>query len=94
MARTSYIQWNDDDARFVLDQHAEFDLYSARSLKQQSVGRHVVPFNQDTKVSFEWEISFGLIIITLFRNCIFKHQNLLLSNQVGDVMVSVFYVFF
>jgi hypothetical protein len=44
MARTSYIQWNDDDARFVLDQHAEFDLYSARSLKQQSVGRHVVPF--------------------------------------------------
>ena len=46
--------------------------------------------NQDTKVSFEWEISFGLIIIILFRNCIFKHQNLLLSNQVGDVMVSVF----
>jgi hypothetical protein len=44
MARTSYIQWNDGDARFVLDQHAEFDLYSARSLKQQSVGRHVVPF--------------------------------------------------
>ena len=46
--------------------------------------------NQDTKVSFEWEISFGLIIIILFRNCIFKHHNLLLSNQVGDVMVSVF----
>ena len=46
--------------------------------------------NQDTKVSFEWEISFGLIIIILFRNCIFKHQNLLLSNQVGDIMVSVF----
>jgi hypothetical protein len=46
--------------------------------------------NQNTKVSFEWEISFGLIIIILFRNCIFKHQNLPLSNQVGDVMVSVF----
>ena len=44
MARTSYIQCNDDDARFVLNQHAEFDLYSARSLKQQSVGRHVAPF--------------------------------------------------
>jgi hypothetical protein len=87
MARTSYIQCNDGDARFVLDQHAEFDFYSARSLKQQSVAmcvfertfiRHVqnrkigMPNNfkifgtmktkgpnQDTKVSFEWEISFG-----------------------------------
>ena len=38
IARTSYIQWNDDDVRFVLDQHAELDLYSANSLKQQSVG--------------------------------------------------------
>jgi len=43
MARTSYIQWNDDDVRFVLDQHAEFDFYSASSLKQQSKGRHVAP---------------------------------------------------
>jgi hypothetical protein len=36
MARTSYIQWNDDDVHFVLEQHAEFDFYSASSLKQQS----------------------------------------------------------
>ena len=36
-------QWNDDDIRFVLDQHTEVDLYSARSLKQQSAGRHVAP---------------------------------------------------
>ena len=28
---------------FFLDQHAEFDFYSASSLKQQSAGRHVVP---------------------------------------------------
>jgi hypothetical protein len=27
----------------VLDQHAELDFYSASSLKQQSVGRHVPP---------------------------------------------------
>jgi hypothetical protein len=27
----------------VLDQHAEFDFYSASSLKQQSADRHVVP---------------------------------------------------
>ena len=37
-------QWNDNDVRFVLDQHAELDFYSAsNSLKQQSTGRHVTP---------------------------------------------------
>jgi hypothetical protein len=34
-------QWDDDEARFVLDQHAELDFYSASSLKQQSAGKHV-----------------------------------------------------
>ena len=29
--------------RFVLDQHAELDFYSASLLKQQSAGRHVAP---------------------------------------------------
>jgi hypothetical protein len=43
MARTCYFQWHDDDVRFVLDQHAEFDFHFASSLKQQSVGRHVAP---------------------------------------------------
>ena len=37
-------QWDDDEVRFVLDQHAEFDFYSASSLKQQSAGRHVASF--------------------------------------------------
>ena len=32
-----------DDVRFVLDQHAELDFYSASSLKQQSAGRHIGP---------------------------------------------------
>jgi len=36
MARTGYFQWDDDEVRFVLDQHAELDFYSASSLKQQS----------------------------------------------------------
>jgi hypothetical protein len=36
MARTINFQWNDDEVRFVLDQHTEFDIYSARALKQQS----------------------------------------------------------
>jgi hypothetical protein len=31
------------DITMVLDQHAELDFYSASSLKQQSVGRHVTP---------------------------------------------------
>ena len=43
MWRKGYIQWDDNDIHFVPDQHAEFDFYSASSLKQQSVGRHVAP---------------------------------------------------
>jgi hypothetical protein len=35
--------WDDDDVRFVLDQHAELDFNSASSLIQQSAGRHVAP---------------------------------------------------
>jgi hypothetical protein len=38
------IKWDDDVVRFVLDQYAELDLYSASSLKQQSAGRNVTPF--------------------------------------------------
>ena len=34
-------QWDDDKVSFVLNQHAELEFYSASSLKQQSVGRHV-----------------------------------------------------
>ena len=37
MARTSCFQWDDDDddeVRFVLDQHAQLDFYSASSLEQ------------------------------------------------------------
>jgi hypothetical protein len=36
-------QWDDDEIRFVLDQHAALDFHSASSLKQQSTDRHVVP---------------------------------------------------
>jgi hypothetical protein len=39
----SWRERDDDEVLFVLDQHAELDLYSARSLKQQSAGRHVAP---------------------------------------------------
>jgi predicted alpha/beta hydrolase len=43
MARKVDFQWDDDETRFVLDQHAELDFYSASSLKQQSADRHVAP---------------------------------------------------
>ena len=43
MARTFNYQWDVDEVRFALDQHAELNVYSARSLKQQSAGRHVAP---------------------------------------------------
>ena len=36
-------QWDDDEVRFVLDQHTELDFYSASSLKQPSTDRHVAP---------------------------------------------------
>ena len=37
-------QWDDDEVRFVLDQHAKLDFfYNASSLKQQSSDRHVTP---------------------------------------------------
>ena len=32
-----------NEGRFVLDQHAYLDFYSASSLKQQSADRHVAP---------------------------------------------------
>jgi hypothetical protein len=33
----------DEEIRFVLDNHAELDVYSASSLKQQSEDMHVAP---------------------------------------------------
>jgi hypothetical protein len=34
---------DDDELRFVLDQHTELDIYSASLSKQQFAGRHVTP---------------------------------------------------
>jgi hypothetical protein len=37
-------KWNDDEAHFVLNQHANsLGFYSANSFKQQSADRHVAP---------------------------------------------------
>ena len=36
--------WDDEhDVRLALDQHTKLNFYSGRSLKQQSVSRHVTP---------------------------------------------------
>jgi hypothetical protein len=46
-ANAAIFQWDDDEFRFVLDQHAELDVYSANtsSLKQQFADRHVAPLS-------------------------------------------------
>ena len=38
-----HFQWDNDKVRFILEQHALLDFYSASCLKQQSGGRHVAP---------------------------------------------------
>ena len=44
MARTSYIRRDyDEDVCFILEQHTQLDFYSAISVKQQSVVKHVAP---------------------------------------------------
>ena len=35
--------YHDDEVYFVLEKHAELDIYSASQQKQQSVCRHVAP---------------------------------------------------
>ena len=48
---------DDDDVLFVQNQHAQLDVYSATSLKQQSANRHVAPLGYiiliQTKQAFD-----------------------------------------
>jgi hypothetical protein len=57
-------QWNDDDeVRFVIEQHDELDMYSARSLEQQSMGRHVAPHGHIILISSQpGFFAFSLIL--------------------------------
>ena len=41
MARTINFLLDDDDVRYILDQHSKLDFYKSKSLKRQSKGRHV-----------------------------------------------------
>jgi hypothetical protein len=66
-----HILWDDDEARFVLDQYAEFDFHSASSLKQQSAGRHI-SLQSDKLFSFR---SYQSLFFLLNVACLAKkHQ--------------------
>jgi len=62
MAEQVNFQWNDDEVRFVLDQHAELDFYSASSLKQQSAGRYVAPLWYIILIPSQPVYSFSLML--------------------------------
>jgi hypothetical protein len=57
-----HFQWDDDEVRFVLDQHAELDFYSASSLKQQSVSRHIAPLGQIILILSQPVFAFSLML--------------------------------
>ena len=50
-------QWDDDEVRFALDQHAELDFYSDSSLKQKAVDRHVTHFEHIILIPSQTAIS-------------------------------------
>ena len=64
-------QWNDDEVRFVLDEHTELDFYSTSSLKQQSAGRNVAPL---------WHIimiqSQPVFALTPYAACLVEKQQI------------------
>ena len=60
-------QWDDDEARFVLDQHTEFDCYSASLLTRQSrvdMSLHST-YYADSEATHTNVIVFGLTLPVL-----------------------------
>jgi len=70
MTRTRYIRWDDDDFHFILDQHPELDFYSASSLKQQSVYRHVTPLRHIILI-----LSQPIFVLLLSTVCLTEATN-------------------
>ena len=72
IGRTS--KWHDEEVRFVLDQHAELDFYSASTLIQQSTARHVAPLGHIILIpnaaclADKQQIPFFLIVFGLIRS--------------------------
>jgi hypothetical protein len=67
-------QWDDDEVRFVLDQHAELNFHSASSLKQQSAGRHVAPLGHIILIPSE-----PVFALLLNAACLAEKQQLPIS---------------
>jgi hypothetical protein len=65
-----HYQWDDDEVRFVLNQHAELDFYSASSLKQQSAGRNVTPFGHIIPIPSQPIFAHSLPVVDWF--CVYK----------------------
>jgi hypothetical protein len=63
-------QWNDDEVRFILDQHAELDMHSASSLKQQRVD---ISFHSDTLFWFRANQS---LLFLLNAACVAEKQHI------------------
>jgi hypothetical protein len=72
-------QWDDDKVRFVLDQHAELDFYSASSLNQQSADRHVAPLGHIILIPSH-DMNVCLVRV---------HAATYNANRIGGVMVRV-----
>jgi len=58
----------------VLDQHAELDLYSASSLKQQSAGRHVAPLGHIILIPRQPVFALSPYVV-----CLAEKQEILIS---------------
>ena len=65
MARTVNFKWDDDEVRFVLDQHAELDFYSASSLKQQSACIHVAALGHIILISSQPVLALSPYILMM-----------------------------
>ena len=61
----------EDDIRFVLDQPAELDIYSASSLKQQTAGRHVDPLGYINLI-----LSQTYLLLLLSDACLAQKQQI------------------
>jgi hypothetical protein len=57
-------QWDDDEVRFVIEQHAE--LYSASSLKQQSADKNVAPLGHIILIPSQQVSLYSIFYVPLY----------------------------
>ena len=67
-------QWDDDEIRFVLDQHAELDFYCASALKQQSTGRHVTPLGHIILIPSQPVFALSPLLFTIYDFLVQNHD--------------------